>query len=398
MARVNKTVSNLVAGLEGLLKTRKVEVIRGFGRMTGRNEISIWPSAGASASDVAARYSAKGKFESAEAEVIVRARSIILATGSRPARPAAFPWGHRRLFTTDEAAAAGDLPHSVIIVGGGSIGCEFATIYSELGIRTIVVEMLDRLASKYDAEVGRAVARSLAQRGVEVLTGQKVASMIADDAGVRAQLQSGRTLEASAVLVAVGRPANIEGIGLEALGVAIENGLVKVDDACRTKIEGIYAVGDMAVGMQFAHLATRMGLVAADNATGHAASDDRRVVPTAIYTHPEVAAVGLGEAAARAKCPGMKLSRFSYRASGMAQAYGEVEGQVKIMGDPHSGEILGGLVIGPHATDVIQELALAMRNGLSVEQVAQTIHPHPTFVEAVGETAEAFMGLPLHGL
>ena len=140
------------------------------------------------------------------------------------------------------------------------------------------------------------------------------------------------------------------------------------------------------------------GAAVAEWIAGKAGHINWDLVPAIVYTHPEVAAVGLGEAAARAKCPGMKLSRFSYRASGMAQAYGEVEGQVKIMGDPHSGEILGGLVIGPHATDVIQELALAMRNGLSVEQVAQTIHPHPTFVEAVGETAEAFMGLPLHGL
>jgi dihydrolipoamide dehydrogenase len=384
MGRVTKTVGLIVKGLEGLLKTRKVEIIRGFGRLVRPGEISVSTN--------------PGDDPQSPGQVVVQAKSIILATGSRPAKPAMFPWDNPRVFTTNQATQAGNLPSSIIIVGGGVIGCEFATIYSELGIKTTLVEMLDRLAANMDAEVSKAVARSLAQRGVEVLTDKKIAAMTASSSGVTAQLESGESLQADAALIAVGRRPNVEGIGLDAVGVAVEDGVVKVDDRCRTNVEGIYAVGDLACKMQYAHLAMRMGIVAADNATGNPASDDRTVVPMGLYTHPEIASVGLGQEAAAAKCPAIRISRFSHRALGMAQAYGEIEGMVKLMGDPDGGKILGGLVIGPHATDVIQEISLAMRQGLSVEQVAQTIHPHPTFTEAIGESAESWLGLPLHGL
>ena len=306
-----------------------------------------------------------------------------------------FPWGER-VFTTDEATRANSLPASVIIVGGGVIGSEFATVYSELGIRTAVVEMLDELLKGFDADAVRAVSRSLKARGVEIVTGQKIETMESGAAGVRVALADGRTLEADAALVAVGRRGNIEGIGLDAAGVATAGGLITVDDRCRTNVEGIYAVGDAAVSLQYAHLATRMGLVAADNATGHEASDDRAIVPIGVYTHPEIASVGLTEAKARAACPQVRVAKFPYLASGMAQAYGQTEGLVKLLGDPATGRLLGALVIGQHATDAIQELTLAMRQGVTIDHLAETIHPHPTFVEAVGEAAEAWMGLPLH--
>jgi dihydrolipoamide dehydrogenase len=383
MGRVAKTVGLLVRGLESLLKTRKVEMIRGYGRLIGPGKISISAGPGGKTQPVGG---------------IVKARSIILATGSRPARPRMFPWDSPRVFTTDEATKAGVLPSSIIIVGGGVIGCEFATIYSELGIKTTLVEMLDRLAANMDAEVSKAITRSLTQRGVDVLTGKKIAAMTAGPSGAAAQLESGELLEAGAALIAVGRLPNIEGIGLDSAGLAVADGVVKVDDRCRTNVEGIYAVGDMACRMQYAHLAMRMGIVAADNATGNPAGDDLTVVPMGLYTHPQVASVGLGESAATAKCPAVKIARFSYRALGMAQAYGEIDGMVKLMGDPAGGGILGGLVIGPHATDVIQEISLAMRCGLTIEQIARTIHPHPTFTEAIGEAAQSWLGLPLHGL
>ncbi len=387
MKRVVTTVETVVKGLEALLKARRVEVVSGFGRLIARNEIEV-------ASTGAAGQS--GDFADSVKKV-VRAKNIILATGSRPARPAMFPWGPR-VFTTDEATLADTMPRSVILVGGGVIGCEFATVYSELGIKVTLVEMLENLLSVLDADATRAITRSLKERGVEILTEMKIESMSAGDDGVTAVLAGGRTLAAEAALIAVGRKPNVENLGLDAAGVAVQGGLIAVDEACRTNVEGIYAVGDAAVAMQFAHLATRMGLVAADNATGHPASDDRTVVPVGVYSHPEIAAVGLGETAARAVCPTLKVSKFLYRASGMAQAYGETEGLVKLMGDPATGAILGAMVIGQHATDVIQEIACAMRNKLTVEQVAATIHPHPTFVEAVGEVTESFLGLPLHAL
>jgi dihydrolipoamide dehydrogenase len=231
-----------------------------------------------------------------------------------------------------------------------------------------------------------------------VHTSARVTSVEAGGEGVVARLEGGQSLEGAIVLAAVGRKANLEGLGLEEHGIRVEGGLIRVDERCRTNVEGVYAVGDAAEARQYAHLATRMGLVAADNATGHQASDDRTVLPAGVYTHPEVATVGLSEERAREACPGLRVGRYSYQACGLAQAHGTPEGMVKLLGEEPGGRILGALVIGERATDVIQEIALAMRNGLSVEQVARTIHSHPTFVEGVLEAAESWMGLPLHTL
>jgi dihydrolipoamide dehydrogenase len=211
-----------------------------------------------------------------------------------------------------------------------------------------------------------------------------------------AEFEGGATVEASHTLVAVGRPPNVEQIGLETVGVQLEGKVIKVDDRCRTSVEGIYAIGDCAETRQYAHLASRMGVVAAENATGHAVRDPRNVVPVGVYTHPEVAAVGLSEAEAAKSGKKVRVSKFFYLGSGMARAYGETEGQVKLIADEALGEILGAVVIGQHATDVIQEIALAMRNELTVEELAITIHPHPTFVEGILEAAESWLGYPIH--
>lgn len=373
MARVASVVANLRKGVEFLLDARKVQIVRGRGKLLDGRTIAV--------------QTASGSQE-------ISAGAIILATGSRPARPAAFPFGPR-VFTTEEACLASDLPASILIVGGGVIGCEFATAYAELGIRTTLVEMLEGILSPLDPDAARFITRSLTQRGVEILTGRRIVAMRADDAGVTAEVQNGPTLSASAALIAVGRPPNVEDIGLEQAGVHVE-GIIPVDEHCRTNVEGVYAVGDVAQRLQYAHLAARMGVVAADCATGHEAVDDRQVVPVGVYTHPEVAAVGLSEQAARAAVKNVRVSKFPYLSSGMAQAYAQTEGAVKLIGDADTGKILGALVIGAHATDVIQEIALAMRNRLPISAVAETIHPHPTFVEAVGESAENWMGLPLH--
>lgn len=371
MSRVVGTVDKLVANLGTLIKSRKIDVVQGKGRLVSPNQIAVAD-------------------DSAGAAKMIQAKSIIIATGSRPARPTMFPWGPR-VFTTDEATRAATLPGSVIIVGGGVIGCEFATFYSELGIATSVVEMLEDILKGFDADAVRAMSRSFKARGVNVLTGQTIVNVEEGPGGVKAGLASGQTIEADAMLVAVGRRPNVEDIGLAAAGVELVGGLIAVDDHCRTNVANIYAVGDCAVDMQYAHLATRMGMIAADNATGRDASDDRTVVAVGVYGHPEIASVGLTETKARAICPKLRVTKFPYIASGMANAYAQTEGMVKLMGDPGDGRLLGGLVIGQHATDVIQELALAIRHGLTIGQIAGTIHPHPTFVEAVGEAAQAWL-------
>jgi dihydrolipoamide dehydrogenase len=370
-AHVAKAVTMSSRGVEFLLKKRGVEVVGARGRLID-----------------AATIDADGKK--------IFARSVILATGSRPARPAFLPWDSGRVFTTDQATTASALPKSVLIVGGGVIGCEFATFYSEMGVPVTVVEMTDSLLPNLDADAAKAVAASLARRNVAIVTGARIDSASERPDGIA--LRAGqRELSASHVLAAVGRPPNVEDIGLEALGVAMDGLVVKVDDRCRTNVPGLYAIGDLAERRQYAHLATRMGLVAADNAAGIDARDDRSVVPVGVYTHPEVAAVGLSASQAQADCPDLKIASFPYQASGMARAYAATEGLVRLLARP-DGTLLGAMIIGQHATDSIHEIALAMRCGLKVGQIAELIHAHPTFAEAIGEAAEAWLGLPLHTL
>jgi len=375
MKRASDVAADLRKGVEGLLKARKVDVIRGRGVLTARDTI---------------RVDADGKKQS------VKAKSIIIATGARPARPDFLPWNSDHLWTSDEATTAKQLPQSVVVMGGGVIGCEFATVYAELGIPTTLVEMLDRLVANLDDDAGKAVARSLKKRRVKVHTGARVVGMKATKKSVTAELDDGKTVKAAVALVVVGRVPNVENIGLETVGVELDARIIKVDERCRTNVPGLYAVGDCAATLQYAHLASRMGVVAAETATGHDARDPRDVVPAVVYTHPEVASVGLTEGQARETGKDIRVARFSYQASGMARACGDPEGQVKLIAETDCGEILGGLVIGRHAADVIQEIALAMRNELTVEELAATIHPHPTFAEAVCEAAQAWLGLPVH--
>lgn len=375
--RVGEVTGGLRKGVEFLFKKRGVELIKGQATLVGSDTISV--------------AGPDGKKE-------IKARSIILATGSRPAKPGFLPWDSPLLMTTDEATRADFLPKSVLIMGGGVIGCEFATVYSELGIPVTLVEMLPQLVANLDADVAKAVVASLKKRGVDIQVGAKVLAMKAGKNSVTTEVEGGKKFETGHVLVAVGRRTNLEDLGLDKVGVITDKGLVVVDDSCRTSVKNIYAIGDIAELRQYAHLASRMGIIAADNATGHPVSYPREVIPVGIYTHPEAACVGMSEDEAKKSGKKVRTSSFPFAASGMAKAYGETEGLVKIIADEKIGAILGAVVIGQHATDVIQELALAMKNELTVEEIAETIHAHPTFCEAVGESAEAWLGMPLHAV
>jgi len=375
MKRVAGVVDGLRKGVEALLKKRGVTVIRGTARLADRHTLTV---------------------ETPEGAETVGAGAVILATGSRPARPGFAPWDSDRVWTTDEATTAADLPSSVLVVGGGVIGCEFATAYAELGIPTTVVEMLDRLVPTMDPDLAKVVLGSLKQRRVTVLTGARIVEMKAGRKAVEAVLEDGKRLEADRALVAVGRVPNVENLGLEEVGVALDGRVIRVDRTCRTSVEGIWAVGDCAATLQYAHLASRMGVVAADQATGHGETVMPKVVPQVVYTHPEIASVGLTEAEAREAGREVRVARFPLTALGMARAWGERTGEVKLVAEADDGEVLGASVVGPHASDLVMELALAIEAELTVEEVAAVIHPHPTFAEAVAEAAELWLGLPLH--
>ena len=374
MARVRDVVAELLARQEkSLARVENLELIAGRGRLIGPKTVEV---TGVSGGDGAGE---------------VAAGAIVLATGASPVRPDFLPWDSGLVWTSEEAVVAADLPPEVLVVGGGVIGCELATAWAELGSRVVLVEMLDRLLAPFDAEASKAVAESLEERGVGVVTGRKVAGMAARDGRLTTTLDDGRSFSTDRAMAAVGRRANVADLGLEAAGVQLDAGIVPVDDRCRTNVEGVYAVGDIAEARQYAHLAERMGQVAGANAVGDHVSDDRTVVPGGVYTHPEVAAVGLTHAEAKERFGKVGVFRYVYSGSGTALVYGEAAGQLKVVADPESGAIHGALWIGPHAVDLIGELAVAMRAGLTLEDVARTIHPHPTFEEATSVVAESFL-------
>ncbi|MCD6365236.1 MAG: dihydrolipoyl dehydrogenase [Planctomycetes bacterium] len=376
MKHVSGTVSVLRKGVEGLLKARKVDVVTGRGCLVAPGRIQV---------------------TNGGEQTEISARSVIIATGSRPVRPAFVPWDSPRVMTTDQAIGAANLPNSVLIVGGGVIGCEFATIYAELGITTYLVEALDRLLSTVDPEASRIVARSLKRRKVQLLTSAEIVSMAGDETSVATELANGRAIHTDAALVAVGRQPNVQDIGLETLGIELDDGIIKVDERCRTNVDGVFAVGDVAERRQYAHLAARMGIVAAGNATGGLVVDDRSVVPECIFTHPEVSAVGLANVRATDSSE-VRIAKFPLQANGLARIHGQTDGLVKLYARRDTGEVLGGLAIGPRAADLIGEIALAVRHQLKVEDIAETIHAHPTFAESVYEAAESWLGLPIHSL
>ena len=376
MKRTREVVGQLTGGVGQLLKARKVDVLMGAARLLGGGKIEV--------------ADADGKTQTVTAE------NIIIATGSEPARPAVFPFDGKQVVTTDEATTSDALPEEILIVGGGIIGCEFATVYSELDCKVTVVEMLDALCPGLDKDIARAVGKSLKARGVDVKVGTKITEMTVKGKTVTAKVEGGEDVTAGMALVAVGRVPATEGIGLEAAGVEVDGRLIRVDDQCRTNVAGIFAIGDCACVQQYAHVASRMGAVAAENACGHDAADRLTVVPSGIYTHPEIGMVGQSEAAARQSGAEVKVVKFPLTASGMARAFGETAGMVKLVADAATGEILGAVCVGPHATDVVHEIAVAMKNELTVEEIAETIHAHPTFSEAVLEAAELWLGKPVH--
>jgi len=372
MARVSGVVADLSGrSAKAIEMNRQIDLVRGRGRLRDAHTVAV---------------------ETDDGEKLITARAVVIATGAAPARPGFLPWDSPRLMTTDEAVTSCDLPESVIVMGGGVIGCEMATVYSELGIPTTVVEMMPNLLPGLDPDAAKAVAASLEARGAKIITGQKVLDMTDTGEQLVVNVEEAGELSASVALIAVGRKPNIAGIGLEEAGVCVENGVIAVDDRCRTNIDSVYAIGDAAETQQYAHLADRMGIVAAENIMGQDLVDDRTVVPVGAYTHPEVSSVGLTLAQAKAEHPKARAFRYRYANAGMASASGETDGQLKVIADSETGRVLGALWIGPHAVNMIQEFALAMRHGLSLEQIYHTIHAHPTYQEAAMLAAEGWVG------
>jgi len=379
--RKDQVVERLVKGIGFLLEKREVRYLEGEGALVGARKVRVKLNDGG--------------------EETLRSRSIILATGSTPVALPIPGIDGEGVMDSEGAMRLEDVPPRLLIIGAGAIGAEFAQIYARLGSKVTVVEMLPRAVPMEDEEVSRVLARSFKKEGIDLVVDARVQRIEDSPGGKKVAVAAGgkeTSIEVDRVLVAVGRAPCVEGLDLESANVRVERGKVLVNEELRTNTPGIYAIGDVTGGLLLAHLASAEGELAAENALGEHKVMDHRVVPRCIFTQPEIASVGLTEEQAKAQGQELKIGRFPLSASGKALIHGEAEGFVKIVAEARYGEILGAHIVGPHASDLIAEAALAMRMEATLDEVIETIHPHPTLCEAFREAALAGEGRPIHTL
>ena len=376
MARKDEVVGLLRKGVAGLLKRNKVEVIAGRGKLIDRTTIEVTTGGDT---------------------VKVSAEKIILATGSEPLRIEGFPFDEKTVITSDDALTLETVPKSLLIVGGGYIGAEWASIYRGLGCEVTVVEMMDQLLPRSDTDLAKELFRAFKKAGMSLHLSTKVEGLKVSAKGAACKLSNGQEVLAEKVLVSVGRSLNSENIGLEAVGIETERGAIVIDDQCRTSAPNIHAIGDVTAKLMLAHVASRQGIVAAEAAMGQASTMDYRVVPACVFTHPEIGSVGKSNVDCTAEGLEVKEAKFSFMGLGKAQAIGEAHGWAKIIADAKTGEVLGVHIIGPHASDLISEAALAMSMESTVEDIAHCIHAHPTLPESLMEAADGWLGRAIHG-
>jgi dihydrolipoamide dehydrogenase len=328
------------------------------------------------------------------------ARHIVLATGARAALlPGIEPDG-AKVLTYREAILQETLPTSVVVIGGGAVGVEFATVWHGYGVDVTVVEMLPRLVPLEDEEVSAELGKQFARRGIKVKTGTKVEGLDASGETVQVKVSGpdgAETLEAGQALLAVGFKPNSEGLGLEAAGVQTERGFVQVDEYCRTSVPGVWAIGDVTGKLMLAHVGSAMGIVCAESLAGHETVPlDYEMMPRATYCFPQVASFGLTEAQAKERGHDVKVGRFPFQANGKALGLGDHSGWIKLVTDARYGEILGGHLIGPEVTELLPELTLAQMMELTPAQIARNVHAHPTLSEVLMEAAHAAEGHSIH--
>ena len=371
-----KAADSLSKGVNFLLKKNKVELFTGRGRITGKNEVTI------------------------DGKTTISAKHIVVATGSRPIELPPFPFDEETVLSSTGALMLEELPKSLLILGGGVIGCEFAHILSAFGTEVTIVEMLDRILPMEDPETGEVLARSFKKRKIRMLTGTKAVSLEKKDDGVELTVENdGVTTvqKAQKLLVVVGRRPNTEDIGLDDLGIEVERGFVPVGDYGETKVSGIYAVGDVTSSPLLAHVASKESEIAVEHIAGKGhGTVDYTNVPNCTYCHPEVASVGLTEAQAKEQGHDIEVGKFPWTGIGRAVAAGHAEGFIKVIRDTKYSEILGAHIVGPHATELIAEFVVGRHLEATVEEMEKAMHPHPTLSEGVAEGALAALGRPIH--
>jgi dihydrolipoamide dehydrogenase len=329
------------------------------------------------------------------------AKNVIVATGASAAVPGAWKVDGQKVVTYLEAILQDKLPKSVVVIGSGAIGVEFATVWSSYGVDVTIVEMLPRLVPLEDEEISKELEKEFKKRGVKALTGHKVESVEATAAGVKVVVSAeGKqtTLEADQALVAIGFRPNSKGLGLEQVGVQIsERGFVEVDEKMQTSVPNIYAIGDVTGKLMLAHVGSAMGIVAAEVIAGaETVTLDYEMMPRATYCQPQIASFGITEAQAKERGYAVKVGRFPFQANGKALGMGDYAGFVKLVMDEKYGEILGAHMIGPEVTELLPELTLAHMMELTPHEIARNVHAHPTISEAIMEAAHGASGVAIH--
>jgi len=402
LARKDTVVKGLTDGVGQLLKANGVTVFNGHARFTAPTTLEVIgvgkSPLGASGPLYNAPADAKG-----QPSAKVEAKHVIIATGSMPAQlpiPGADLPG---VIDSDGAFMLKEVPKRIVIVGGGAVGTEWATMFAAFGSEVTLVELLPTLLPLEDEDMGRTLARSFQKRGMKVLTGSTVAKI---DKGAKDSLRVSITdkdgkneqvVDADNVLIGVSRRPNVIDIDLERAGVRTDRrGYIEVDDRQRTNVQTVFAIGDVVGKIQLAHVATHQGLIAAGVIAGHDEKMDYKAVPGATFTHPEVASVGLSEAKARDAGHDVIVGKFPFAALGRAQTFGNTDGLVKVVADRKYGEILGVHIIGPSASDLIPEAVLALTLEATLEDVANAVHAHPTLGEGTMEASMVALGLPVH--
>ena len=363
--RKEKVITQLVKGIEFLFESKGVKLVRGLGKLVSNKEVEVTKEDGTKES--------------------IQADKIILATGSVPVVPKFLPYDGKNVMTSDEVLNLKEQPKSIIVVGGGVIGWEIGQFLNRLGTEVKIVEMLPQLLPLEDEDVAKILQRSFKQEKLKFFVGDGISTVEVEDGKVIATLSSGKKVEAEKMLVAIGRRPYTDGLGLEELGIQAERGRVIVNEYLESSVEGIYAIGDLTIGPDLAHLASRQGIVAVENAVlDKKKKVSYKAIPGCIFTEPEVASVGMKEKQAGEAGINYKVGKFDFRGLGKAQAMGKFQGFVKVITDEKD-VIIGASIIGERASDMLGELTLACELGLTAEQVGEVIHPHPTLCEGIME-------------
>ena len=379
--RSRKVSNRLVKGIGFLMKKHGIDVHMGVATLTAADTVKVVAEDGN--------------------ESIFSAKNIIVATGARSMVPPAWTIDGEKVVTYLEAIQQEKLPESVVIIGSGAIGVEFATVWNSYGVDVTIVEMLPRIVPMEDEEVSAELAKAFKKRKIKMLTGHKVEAVDAVEGGVKVTVSAEgeeKILEADQALVAIGFRPNSANLGLEEIGVQInERGFIEIDEKMATNVPGIWAIGDVTGKLMLAHVGSAMGILAAEAIAGEETTPlNYEMMPRATYCQPQVASFGITEAQARERGHDVKIAKFNFQANGKALGLGDYAGWVKLVVDEKYGELLGAHMIGPEVTELLPELTLAQMMELTPAEIARNVHAHPTLSEVLMETAHIAEGMPIH--